>query len=100
MALGFLEKTSTWTAFVQARFVNWFQKVGTMNAKQVDQMELGLEARARRNASYKNRAKQNRQQAKWWFSRMRQVVGSAMEWAPETEGRPVQACLELAPKQS
>jgi hypothetical protein len=62
----------------------------------IDQMELGLDANTRRLARQARR--QRRQRAQWWFAQMRRVVGAALEWRPETKGRPAQACLALAAK--
>jgi hypothetical protein len=59
-------------------------------------MELGLEAKSRRLARQGRR--QRRQRAQWWFAQMRRVVGAAMEWRSEGQGRPAQVYLELASK--
>jgi hypothetical protein len=67
-----------------------------MNANEIRQMELSLDARSLRLA---RRARhQRRQRAQWWFAQMRRVVGAAMEWRPESQGRPAQVYLELAGK--
>ncbi len=70
----------------------------TLNANEVRQMELTLDARSRR-AAQKDR-RQRRQRAQWWFGQMRRVVNAAMEWHPESPGRPSQVYLELASKRS
>jgi hypothetical protein len=67
-----------------------------MNANQIRQMELSLDARSHRLARQARR--QRRQRAQWWFAQMRRVVGAAMEWRPETQARPAQDYLALAPK--
>jgi hypothetical protein len=67
-----------------------------MNANQIRQMELSLEARSHRLA--RRATRQRRQRAQCWFAQMRRVVGAAMEWRPETQGRPAQVYMELAPK--
>jgi hypothetical protein len=59
-------------------------------------MELSLDARSRRMA--RRATRQRRQRAQWWFAQMRRVVGAAMEWSPESQGRPAQDYLELAAK--
>jgi hypothetical protein len=67
-----------------------------MNANQIRQMELSLEARSHHLARQGRR--QRRQRAQWWFGQMRRVVGAAMEWRPESQGRPAQDYLALAAK--
>jgi hypothetical protein len=67
--------------------------MNAMNAHEIRQMELTLDARSRRLAR-----KDRRQRAQWWFGQMRRVVGAAMEWRPEPPGRPSQVYLELAAK--
>jgi len=59
-------------------------------------MELSLEARSHRLARQARR--QRRQRAQWWFAQMRRVVGAAMEWRSESQGRPAQVYLALAAK--
>jgi hypothetical protein len=71
-------------------------KKGIMNENRISQMELSLDARSHRLARQGRR--QRRQRAQWWFAQMRRVVGSAMEWRPESQGRPAQDYLALAPK--
>jgi hypothetical protein len=62
-------------------------------------MELSLEARSRRLARQGVRQRnQRRQRAQWWFAQMRRAVGAAMEWRPESQGRPAQVYLELTAK--
>jgi hypothetical protein len=67
-----------------------------MNTNEISQMELGLDAKSRRLARQARR--QRRQRAQWWFAQMRRVVGAAMEWRPEAQGRPAQVYLALATK--
>jgi hypothetical protein len=67
-----------------------------MNTNQIRQMELSLEAKSRCRARQARR--QRRQRAQWWFAQMRRVVDAAMEWRPESQGRPAQVYLALAPK--
>jgi hypothetical protein len=59
-------------------------------------MELGLDAKSRRLARHDRR--QRRQNAQRWFAQMRRVVAAAMEWRPESQGRPAQVYLALAAK--
>jgi hypothetical protein len=68
-----------------------------MNINRIQQMELGLNGKPRRLARQARR--QRRQRAQWWFAQMRRVVQGAMEWRPESQGRPAQVYLELAAKQ-
>ena len=70
--------------------------MNTLNANEVRQMEMTLDARSRRRARKDRRPR--RQRAQWWFGQMRRGVGTAMEWRPETPARPSQVYLELAPK--
>jgi hypothetical protein len=67
-----------------------------MNANRISQLELGLGAKLQRRTRPAGR--QRRQRAKWWFEQMRRVVGAAMEWRPEAQGRQEQGCFELAGK--
>ncbi len=67
-----------------------------MKTNRIDQMELGLDAKSRRLARQGRR--QRRQRAQWWFAHMRRVVGAALDWRPEPQGRPAQGCLALAAK--
>ena len=67
-----------------------------MNINEVRQMELSLEGKKHRLARQARR--QRRERAKWWFAQMRRAVDAAMEWRPETEGRPAQEYLALAAK--
>lgn len=51
-----------------------------MNAN-TNQMELGLKGRqARLVAGQKQR---RRERAQWWFTHMRRVVASSLEWKPQ-----------------
>jgi hypothetical protein len=59
-------------------------------------MELSLSAKSHRLARQGRR--QRRERAQWWFAQMRRVVDAAMEWRPESQGRPAQACMELVSK--
>ncbi len=61
-----------------------------------DQMELSLEAEITPLARQARR--QRRERAQWWFAQMRRVVGAAMEWSPQAQGRQEQGCLALATK--
>jgi hypothetical protein len=72
------------------------KKKEIMNTNQVRQMELSLEAKSHRRARQARR--QRRERAQWWFAQMRRVVNAAMEWRPESQGRPAQVLLELAAK--
>jgi len=65
-----------------------------MNTNQIHQMELGLDARSRRLAR-QARSRRGRR-AQWWFAQMRRVVGTAMEWSPESPARPAQVYMALA----
>jgi hypothetical protein len=67
-----------------------------MNTIEINQMELGLDAKSRRRARQARR--QRHQRAQWWFAQMRSVVGAAMEWRPAPQGRPAQVYLALAGK--
>jgi hypothetical protein len=67
-----------------------------MNANEIRQMELSLDARSNRRA--RRATRQRRQRAQWWFAQMRRVVGAAMEWTPESQGRPAQDYLALVTK--
>jgi hypothetical protein len=67
-----------------------------MNTNRISQMELGLQGKSQRLARQARR--QRRQRAQWWFAHMRRVVGAALEWRPEAQGRPAQGCLALAAK--
>jgi hypothetical protein len=71
-------------------------KKGTMNENGTRQMEFGLNAKPHRLARQARR--QRRQRAQWWFAQMRRVVESAMDWQPESQGRPAQVYLALAAK--
>jgi hypothetical protein len=59
-------------------------------------MELSLTAKSQRLARQARR--QRRERAQWWFAQMRRVVDAAMEWRPESQGRPAQEYLALAAK--
>ena len=67
-----------------------------MNTNEVRQMEFSLNGKSHRLARQARR--QRRERAQWWFAQMRRVVDAAMEWRPETQGRPAQVYLELAAK--
>ena len=67
-----------------------------MNTNQVRQMELSLSAKSHRLARQARR--QRRERAQWWFAQMRRAVNAAMEWSPESQGRPAQVYLALASK--
>jgi hypothetical protein len=59
-------------------------------------MELSLVSKSHRLARQARR--QRRERAQWWFAQMRRVVDAAMEWRPETQGRPAQVYLGLTAK--
>jgi hypothetical protein len=67
-----------------------------MNTIEVRQMELSLSAKSHRRARQARR--QRRERAQWWFAQMRRAVDVAMDWRPESEGRPAQVYLPLATK--
>jgi hypothetical protein len=69
-----------------------------MNLNEHNQMELSLGSKSRRLARKARR--QRRERAQWWFAKMREVVGSAMEWTPENRARPEQGHLALTLKRS
>jgi len=59
-------------------------------------MELSLSAKSHRLARQARR--QRRERAQWWFAQMRRAVDAAMDWRPESTGRPAQVYMELAAK--
>ncbi len=66
--------------------------------KQINQMELTLNARAARAS--RQALQKRRQRAQWWFAQMRRVGDAAMEWRPAPDARPEQVYLTLTPKRS
>jgi len=71
------------------------ENIGT-NA--VNQMELRLNAKAARSGRATRRSR--RQRARWWFTQMRRVVDTAMEWRPAPPARPEQVYMTLTAKRS
>ena len=60
--------------------------------RMTNQMELGIEQRARAKSEAQREAAQR---AQWWFKQMRRVVNGAMEWKPERIARPEQVHMSL-----
>jgi hypothetical protein len=67
-----------------------------MNTREINQMELTLNAKATRLG--RQARQKRRQRAQWWFGQMRRVVDAAMEWRPGPEARPEQVYLTLTAK--
>jgi hypothetical protein len=62
-------------------------------------MELGFANGSRLNSA--PRRQRRLQRAAWWFSQMRQLVNSAIDWEAAPKPRPAQSWLELShPRQS
>ena len=55
-----------------------------MMNRNTNQMELGLKSRQSRfSAGQKQR---RRERAQWWFTHMRRVVATSLEWKPQKAG--------------
>jgi hypothetical protein len=65
-----------------------------MNLNRIDQMELGLNGKARRNG--RQNRQNRRRRAQWWFARMREVVDHAMDWRPTPPARHQQVYMSLS----
>ena len=59
-----------------------------------NQMELDIDRRNPNAAAPRRAARPHR--ARWWFSQMRAVVNSAMDWTPAPPARPEQVVLRLS----
>ena len=62
---------------------------------QTNQMEFGIENRALNTVSAPRRG-HRQHRARWWFSQMRAVVNTAMDWSPAPPARPEQVYLRLS----
>ena len=64
-----------------------------MNTQQIE-MSFGANQAGRKTGAVQH---QRRSRARWWFSQMRLVVESAIDWKSAPPPSPEQTCLTLVP---
>lgn len=72
------------------------RNINEIEAKQANQLELGIAGRRSRGWPRQRRV----QRAQWWFTQMRRVVDRAVAWPSSTPGRPEQVHLTLASRRN
>ena len=69
-------------------------RVRMKNIILTEQMELGLDQRARATVRRRSR-RDGEATSRWWFAQMRRVVKRAVDWQPKAQPRPMQERLAL-----